>query len=102
MERTAMRWIALMCVAFSIDTPSGYADQAADEATIRKNAESYVAAYNNHDAKALAAMWSPDAVYLDPSTGAEAVGQEDIEKAFAETVAESKEAKLKVKVESVR
>ena len=56
---------------------------------IRRNAEAYVAAYNNHDAKAVAAMWSPDAVYMDPSTGEAAVGREEIEKVFAETLAES-------------
>ena len=85
-------------VAISVDRG---ADQAEDEAAIRKNAEAYVAAYNNHDAKALAAMWSPDAVYMDPSTGEAAVGQEEIEKAFAETLADLGEAKLEVEVKSV-
>jgi uncharacterized protein (TIGR02246 family) len=97
-----MKTLALLSFALSLGTLNGYADQAADEAAIRKNAEAYVAAYNKHDAKALAAMWSPDAVYLDPSTGETAVGREEIEKAFAETLAESKEAKLEVTVESVQ
>jgi uncharacterized protein (TIGR02246 family) len=68
---------------------------------IRANAEAYVAAYNNHDAKAVAAMWSPDAVYMDPSTGEAAVGQEEIEKAFTDILAGLGQAKLEVEVNSV-
>jgi uncharacterized protein (TIGR02246 family) len=68
---------------------------------IRANAEAYVAAYNNHDAKAVAAMWSPDAVYMDPSTGEAAVGQEDIENAFTDILAGLGQAKLEVEVNSV-
>jgi uncharacterized protein (TIGR02246 family) len=78
------------------------ADQAEDEAEIRKNAEAYVAAYNDHDAKTLAAMWSPDAVYTNPSTGEAAVGREEIEKMFAETLADAKDAKLEVSVDGVK
>ena len=77
------------------------ADQAEDEAAIRKNAEAYVVAYNKHDAKALAAMWSPDAVYMDPSTGEAAVGREEIEKVFADTLADLGDAKLEVEVKSI-
>jgi uncharacterized protein (TIGR02246 family) len=78
------------------------ADQAEDEAAIRANAEAYAAAYNKHDAKAVAAMWSPDAVYTHPATGEEAVGREAIEKVFAESLADLGEAKLEVKVDSVQ
>jgi len=102
MKRTTTHSLGLLAFAIALGATSAYADQAADEAAIRKNAEAYVAAYNNHDAKALAAMWSPDAVYLDPSTGESAVGREEIEKAFAETLAESKDSKLEVTVESVQ
>jgi uncharacterized protein (TIGR02246 family) len=77
------------------------ADQAEDEATIRKNAEAYVAAYNNHDAKTLATMWSPDAVYMDPSTGESAVGRQEIEKAFGGILAALGDATLEVEVQSV-
>ena len=52
------------------------ADQSADEAAIRKSAASYVEAFNKHDAKALADLWSPDAVYLNRTTGEEVVGRE--------------------------
>jgi uncharacterized protein (TIGR02246 family) len=102
MKKTATKHLGVLVFVLSLGAANAHADQAADEAAIRKNAEAYVAAYNKHDAKALAAMWSPDAVYLDPSTGETAVGREEIEKAFAETLAESKEAKLEVTVESVQ
>jgi uncharacterized protein (TIGR02246 family) len=102
MKRSTTHHLGLLVLVLSLGPTSALADQAADEAAIRKNAEAYVAAYNKHDAKALAAMWSPDAVYLDPSTGDAAVGREEIEKAFVETLAESKEAKLEVTVESVQ
>jgi uncharacterized protein (TIGR02246 family) len=78
------------------------ADQAEDEAAIRKNDDAYVEAYNKHDAKALAEMWSPEAVYVDPETGEEAVGREEIEKEFADTFAGLKDAKLEIDVKSIR
>ena len=77
-------------------------DQAEDEAAIRKCDEAYVEAYNNYDAKALAAMWSPEAVYVDPETGEEAVGREEIEKEFAETFEGVKDAKLEIDVEAIK
>ncbi len=76
--------------------------QAADEATIRKAVESYVAAFNQGDAKALAAMWSPEAVYTNPLSGEQVVGREAIEKQFAGVFAEAKGAKLEAKTDSVR
>jgi uncharacterized protein (TIGR02246 family) len=78
------------------------ADQAADEAAIRKNDEAYVAAYNRHDAKAIASMWSSEAVYMDPDTGEAAVGREAIEKVFAGTLANLKDAKLEIDVKSIK
>ncbi len=78
------------------------ADRAEDEAAIRKNDEAYVAAYNKHDAKAIAAMWSPEAVYVDPETGEESVGREQIEKEFADTFADLKDATLEIKVSGIK
>lgn len=78
------------------------ANQAEDEAAIRKSDEAYVEAYNKRDAKAVAALWSPEAVYVDPDTGDEAVGREEIEKEFATTFAELRDAKLEVIVDSIK
>ena len=75
---------------------------AADEAAIRKAVESYVVAFNQGDAKALAAMWSPDAVYTNPLSGEQVVGREAIEKQFAAIFADAKGAKLEAKTDSIR
>jgi hypothetical protein len=80
MKRVNIAWCAIVCAACCLAPPYGLAGQAEEDAAIRKNAEDYVAAYNNHDAQAVAAMWSPDAVYMDPSTGEAAVGREEIER----------------------
>jgi uncharacterized protein (TIGR02246 family) len=78
------------------------ADQSEDEAAIRKSDDAYVEAYNKQDAKALAALWSPEAVYVDPETGDLSVGRDEIEKEFAATFANLKESKLEVKVDSIK
>src|SRR5256885_1862091 len=89
-QDTDMTKLKRACVLFvsavlTLATNTTRADQAEDEAAIRKSDEAYVAAYNNLDAKAIAGMWSPEAVYVDPETGEEAVGREEIEKEFADT-----------------
>jgi uncharacterized protein (TIGR02246 family) len=76
--------------------------QAADEAAIRKSVESYVAAFNRGDAKALAALWTPGAVYTNPLSGEQVVGREAIEKQFAAIFAEAKSAKLEAKTDSIQ
>jgi uncharacterized protein (TIGR02246 family) len=101
-----MKSVYIVCIfvvsaAICVVARDGRADQAEDEAAIRQNAKTYVAAYNNHDAEALAQMWSPDAVYMDPTTGQAAVGRAEIEKLFTETLANLKDAKLDVNVESI-
>jgi uncharacterized protein (TIGR02246 family) len=89
------------CVSF-LTINIARADQAADEAAIRKNDAAYVEAYNKHDAKAVAALWSPEAVYVDPETGEESVGRDQIEKEFADTFANLKDATLEIKVSGIK
>ncbi|WP_145391983.1 YybH family protein [Stieleria neptunia] len=78
------------------------ADQAADEATIRKEVAAYVAAFNQGDAKALAAMWSPEAVYTNPLSGDQVVGREAIAEQFAAIFNENKDIKLSAVTESIQ
>jgi uncharacterized protein (TIGR02246 family) len=102
MKKTCVEcWFLVWLITHCLVPLSSRADQAEDEAAIRKNAETYVAAYNKHDAKAVAAMWSPDAVYMDPSTGDAAVGQEEIEKVFTDILAALGDGKIEVTVDSV-
>lgn len=78
-----------------------FADQAADEAAIRANAEKYVESYNRRDSKTMASMWSPDAVYQDPSTGEGVVGREQIAKQLDYVFAGAEDAKLAVTIDSI-
>ena len=76
--------------------------QATDEAAIRKTVESYVAVFNQGDAKALASLWSPEAVYMNPISGEQVVGREEIKKQFDAIFAEGKGAKLEAKTDSIQ
>jgi len=91
----SVTWAAALCQAAS-------ADQVADEASIRKAVEDYVAAFNGGDAKKLAGMWSPEAVYTNPVSGEQVVGREAIEKQFASIFAASEGAKLAATTNSVQ
>ena len=77
------------------------ADQAADRAAIEKSVESYTAAFNSGDAKALADHWSEGAVYVNPNTGVEAQGRDAIAKEFASILSGLKNTKLSVEVQSI-
>jgi uncharacterized protein (TIGR02246 family) len=99
--KRAMLTIAMM--AWSLVSAVGAeADrQAADEAAIRKAVESYVAAFNQADAKALAAMWAPEAVYTNRQSGEQVVGREEIEEQFSAIFAEAKGAKLEATTDAI-
>ncbi len=77
-------------------------DESADEAAIRQMAASYVEAFNKHDSKALAEQWSPEAVFLDRTTGDEVVGREAIAERFAAQFEDQPEIKIEVTVESIQ
>ena len=77
-------------------------EQSADEAAIRKMVASYVEAFNRHDAEALAEHWSPDAVYLNRTTGEEVVGRTAIAEQFRALLTEQPELKVEVAVESIQ
>lgn len=78
------------------------AGQSEDEASIRKLVASYVQAFNSRDAKSLADHWSPDAVYLNRSTGEEVVGRTAIAAQFDALLKERPDLKLEVNVESIQ
>jgi uncharacterized protein (TIGR02246 family) len=78
------------------------ADQSADETAIRKAAASYVEAFNKHDAKAVAEHWSPDAVYVNRSSGEEVTGRAAIAEQFTALFQEKPALKAEVNVASVQ
>jgi uncharacterized protein (TIGR02246 family) len=95
--------ILIVCVA----VVSGWqitfaADQAADKTAIERAVESYTTAFNARDAESLAAHWGSEAVYVNPLTGGQVEGREAIAEEFKTILAEMKEAKLAVDVESIR
>jgi uncharacterized protein (TIGR02246 family) len=77
------------------------ADHSADEAAIRANIEKFVKAYNAGDAKAVAALFTPDGEVHDKA-GNEAEGREAIEKTFAKVFKDMPEKNLEVFIESIR
>ncbi|QEG02157.1 SnoaL-like domain protein [Stieleria maiorica] len=100
MKRVTLALMAAALVSLCVRPVA--ADQAADEATIRKDVAAYVAAFNQGDAKALASMWSPEAVYTNPLSGEQVVGREAIEQQFAAIFAENKGVKLSATTQSVQ
>ena len=93
--------LVISCVICTVSSALA-ADLEAERASIEKAIESYKAAFNARDAKALAAHWSPDAVYINPLTGDQVEGAAAIAKEFEAILAELKDVKLEVNVESIQ
>ncbi|HLJ11615.1 MAG TPA: SgcJ/EcaC family oxidoreductase [Planctomycetaceae bacterium] len=74
---------------------------AADEKAILETAETFVKAYEQRDAKAVAAHFTADAEYIDEQ-GNVFEGREAIEQTLTEFFAANPRAQLEVTVESVR
>jgi uncharacterized protein (TIGR02246 family) len=72
-----------------------------EEKALRKRAETFIAAFNDGDAKALAAFWLPDGDYVD-ATGHTLSGRKAIEAAFGKQFAQEKGAKLRITSKSLR
>lgn len=72
-----------------------------DEAAIRANADKFVEAYNRRDSQTMASMWSPEAVYMDPTTGEGVVGRDAIKQQFDYAFAGAEDAKLAVNIASI-
>jgi uncharacterized protein (TIGR02246 family) len=98
-----IRWLQVVLVLF-LACPLAAADQAEqdkDLAAIRAAVDAYVKAYNQGDAKAVAALWAEDADWISPS-GDRFQGREAIEREMAEMFAENQGMKLEVVEPTVR
>jgi uncharacterized protein (TIGR02246 family) len=82
------------------EAPAG-AQQPNDEAAVRAAGAAFLEAYNARDAKKLAALWSPEAIYSDPATGERIVGRGAIEDTFADAFADKKDVKLTADIKSI-
>jgi uncharacterized protein (TIGR02246 family) len=96
-----LRFVIVFALA---NTVSGWlcADQKEDEEAIRKSTALYVEAFNKQDARAIADLWSTDAVYSNPETGDEVVGRKAIEDELAAIFGESKDVRLEVTITAIR
>ena len=95
--------ILAVCVAVMCNEPrASGANQAADRAAIEKAIESYTAAFNSRDAKALSEHWGAEAVYVNPLSSVQVEGRAAIAKEFESILGEMKNTKLAVEVESIR
>jgi uncharacterized protein (TIGR02246 family) len=79
----------------------GNTGPSADERAIRQTATTFADAYNKHDAKAIAALFTPDGQLVD-ETGDVVQGREKVEGVFAAVFQEYPEATTSVNVRSVR
>lgn len=95
--------VLILCVGVLCGGQTTFAaDQAKDKAAIEKTIQSYTAAFNAGDSKALAAHWAADAVYNNPINGTEVEGQAAIAKEMSSVLAQVKGAKLSVDVQSIQ
>lgn len=76
-------------------------DHSADEAAIRANVAAFVKAYNDKNAKALAALFTPDGQIVDKE-GDATEGREAIERTFAELFADEPQKRIEVTIKSIR
>ena len=93
--------IAVLLLLVSMCCHPTRADQAGDESNLRQAVADYVTAFNKGDAKGLAALWSPEAVYTDPASGEQVVGREAIQQQFASIFESDAGAKLTATTESI-
>src|SRR6476620_11784578 len=77
------------------------ADRSADEAAIRANIEQFVTAYHAHDAKEVAALFTPDG-QIEDKDGNVTEGREAIAQVFAGLFAEAPQKRIEVFVDSIR
>lgn len=71
---------AAVCALAGIGTAAA---EDAREKEVRSVSDAFVAAWNKHDAKALAALWAPEGDLINPF-GRVATGRAEVEKLFAD------------------
>jgi uncharacterized protein (TIGR02246 family) len=81
--------------------PPPKADRSADEKAIRANVDAFVRAYNTGNAKAVAALFTSDAIIVDKDENT-SQGRAEIEKTFKELFAEAPRKRIEVNVELIR
>jgi uncharacterized protein (TIGR02246 family) len=99
-----MRWlsVSLSLCLLAAGAAWGTADEVDEANVIRQRIESYVAAYNDQQAAAVADHWSDDAVYVNRDTGERITGRPAIAAMFQKLFQSGEAAQLNVTVEAIR
>jgi uncharacterized protein (TIGR02246 family) len=95
---------AMLGVALLVGTGARADDAKAatpDEKTLKERSEAFIKAFDDGDAKALAAFWTTDGDYIDQA-GHVMTGRDAIEAAFKKQFAAVKGAKLRINTTSQR
>jgi uncharacterized protein (TIGR02246 family) len=74
---------------------------SADLDAIRAGSDAYVKAFNQGQAKEVAALWAKDCEFVD-SSGLTTIGRDAIEKAYTQFFAEHPQAKIQIAIDSLR
>lgn len=94
--------VCLTLLWFSSRVWCAESDLETESAAIRQRVESYVAAYNRHDAAAVADHWSEDAVYVQRDSGQRIQGRTGIAAMFQALFQGEEASRLSVTIESIR
>lgn len=76
-------------------------DEKPNLVAIRKGSDSFTEAFNKHDAKAIALMWTTDGEYSD-EFGNVFSGRENIQKTYSEFFESNPQAKISITIDSLR
>lgn len=95
------RTLAVLIVAVFAQLAVADEEPSADEKAIRAAIQSYVDAFNKHDAQAVAAHWTAGGEFITPA-GKVVTGREELEKEFTAYFAEAKDAKLEIGEPSIQ
>ncbi|TWT67238.1 SnoaL-like domain protein [Allorhodopirellula solitaria] len=74
---------------------------APELSAVQAQSQAFVAAFNQHDAEAVAALWTENAEYIS-HLGTAVQGREAIEQAYAQFFADHPETKIQVVIDSLR
>jgi len=103
---TARLFLSLMVLAWFARCPLGNAQDAGgvmlDDAPIRASVGAYAAAFNKHDADALAAMWTEDAVYTNLVTGESANGRPAIAAQFKQLFEKNQSLQMALETDAIQ
>ena len=104
MNRSVLRlvlFLTVACAAGFLSVRHALGQEVDDRAAIEESIQSYVDAFNARDAKALAAHWSPEGVYIRRVDGNQIRGRDKLEEEFAAQFADHQGARIEVATESI-